>query len=149
MCGRRSPGVCEGTSKGAGTAILRSCVITQKGMWSKAAHQVINVTAGDRGNKRREAFAEKRMPSRPGPRGRGGRWESRGPRPCRIVAVGALGGLTLQGDGQARTGSWPGSGLGSKRSPIPPTPRPSAPGEDTAEDLGTTGQSADRHAGTC
>lgn len=28
-----SVGMCEGTNKGAGTAILRSRVITQKGMW--------------------------------------------------------------------------------------------------------------------
>lgn len=38
--------MCEGTSKGAGAAILRSRVITQKGMWSKVARWVINKKAG-------------------------------------------------------------------------------------------------------
>lgn len=41
-----SVGMCEGTNKGAGTAILRSRVITQKGMWNKVAHWVINKKAG-------------------------------------------------------------------------------------------------------
>lgn len=37
--------MCEGTNKGAVTAILRSPVITQKGMWNKVAHWVINIKA--------------------------------------------------------------------------------------------------------
>ena len=47
LCGvRGSVCMCEGTNKGAVTAILRSRVITQKGMWNKVAHWVINMKAG-------------------------------------------------------------------------------------------------------